>query len=286
VPRLLIVLAVLCLTLSAPAAAIAKPLIGIGDQRAASYADPKLRALPFKTARLNLAWSWQRHPWLISQADDWMAAVRAAGLRPIIAINRDSARGGAAYIPPMKQYLASFRALRARYPRVREFSAWNEPNVPGQPFVSKPKRAAAYYNAMRAACRSCTVVAGDLWDGRPMAGWLSVYRRYVRAPKVWALHNYTDANQKNGGTATFLRLTRGPVWVTEVGAVRRKLGLKGQPGGVKRIFALANSSPRIKRLYFYQWRHDRTNPWDSAFLNADGSKRPAYHALLAGLRRR
>ena len=148
----------------------------------------------------------------------------------------------------------SFRLLRERYPHVREFSPWNEPNAKEQPFYRKPGRAALYFNAMRKECRRCTVLAGDVKDGTSMLPWLSVYKRYVRGAKVWALHNYKDATRGRGGTAEFLRAVRGSVWLTETGGIRGRGGLKGQAKAVRRVFALARSSRRIRRVYFYQWR--------------------------------
>ena len=199
--------------LLAPAAASARPLVGIGDQHAASYQDAGMRKLPLGTARLALAWDWHKDPYAVAQADAWVAAVKAARLRPLITFNRNWSPSGKRQVPPVKQYLRSFRLLRARYPHVREFSPWNEPNAAEQPFARKPALAARYFNAMRKACRGCTVLAGDVKDGTGMVPWLSVYKRHVRGAKVWALHNYKDATRSRGGTKDFLRTVRGPVWL-------------------------------------------------------------------------
>jgi hypothetical protein len=176
--------------------------------------------------------------------------------------------------------------VRSRYPRVRDFSPWNEPNAPEQPFIRKPARAARFYSALRSACRKCTVVAGDVKDSSNMAPWLKVYKRHVRHVKVWALHNYKDATRARGGTRLFLQLVGGPVWLTETGGLRNRGGLKGQAKAVRRVFAIARKSPRIKRIYFYQWRYVGNRSWDSAFLTAGGKRRPAYYALRSGLRHR
>ena len=60
----------------------------------------------------------------------------------------------------------------------------------------------------------------------------------------------------------------------------------GQARAVKRIFKLAKSSRRIKRIYFYQWLYDPGSHWDSAFIDRHGKRRPAYFALRKGLRKR
>jgi hypothetical protein len=282
-----LLIALLVCALLAPAAARARPLVGIGDQHAGVYQDAGLRKLGLKTARLALPWDWYKDPYATWQADTWVASVEAAHLRPLIAFNRNWRRSGARQIPSLKRYLHSFRLLRARYPHVREFSAWNEPNAKEQPFHRKPALAARYFNALRSAAPGATVVAGDLNDGANMAGWLAAYRRRVRHVKVWALHNYKDATSVHGrgSTSTFLRMTRGPVWLTETGGLRNRGGLKGQASAVRRVFGLARSSKRIKRIYFYQWRAARGH-WDSAFVSRNGTRRPAYYALRAELRRR
>ena len=136
---------------------------------------------------------------------------------------------------------------------MREFSPWNEPNAPSSRSPAKPKLAARYFNAMRSACRRCTVLAGDVNDGADMTGCLSIYKRYVRHARVWALHNYKDATRPRGTTQTFLQMVRGPVWLTETGGVRSRGGLKSQAAAIfNRVFTLARSSPRIERVYFYE----------------------------------
>ena len=271
--------------LLAPAAE-ARPLVGIGDQHATAYKDRAMRKIGLRTARLAIAWDWHKDPYTVQRTDEWIAAVRAARMRPLITFNRNWRHSGRHQIPSVKRYVRSFRMLRARYPHVREFSPWNEPNAKEQPFVRKPARAARYFNAMRRACRRCTVLAGDVKDGSKMVAWLKTYKRHVRGAKVWALHNYKDATRKRGGTEDFLRTVRGRVWLTETGGIRNRGGLKGQAKAVRRVFGLARKSKRIRRIYFYQWRHDGRRGWDSAFVSKNGKRRPAFYALRAELRRR
>jgi hypothetical protein len=275
----------LLVCLLAPAAS-AKVLVGVGDQQPKSYSDAKLRALKLYSARYVISWDWYKEPWMIHEADQWMAAVRAAKLRPMLVFNRNWRRSGQYQVPSMKEYLKSFELLRARYPDVRDFSAWNEPNVPAQPFSRKPVLAARYHNALRAACKQCTIVAADINDNQNMASWLSVYKRKVRRPKVWGLHNYRDAHGSIGSTRLFLRMVRGPLWLTETGGIRLRGGEAAQVRATRNLFAIARANKRIERLYFYQWRHQSTNRWDSAFFSATGKPRASYRTLRAELRRR
>ena len=283
---LIATLLILC-ALPATANAAKRPVVGVGDNHPEAYQNAHMRKLPaLKTARLVIPWDWYRSAYQTFRADTWMASVKQARKRPLVAFNRNWGHKGRRHIPSLKAYRKGFKQFRKRYPHVREFSAWNEPNAVEQPFYRKPGKAARYFNALRRACRRCTIVAGDVKDGKTMVPYLRTYKKKVRGAKIWALHNYKDATRKRGGTADFLRSVRGQVWLTETGGLRNRGGLKGQARAIKRIFRLAKSSRRIKRLYFYQWLFDKRSHWDSAFIARNGKRRPAYFALRKGLRHR
>jgi hypothetical protein len=283
--RFPLVLTVL-LCLLAPAAASARPVVGIGDNHSAVFHDLSMRKLKkLKLARVVLPWDWYKHSWAVNQTDQWLAAVQSARLRPLVTFNRLWDRQGRRKVPSLKAYNTSFKLFRAHAPQVRDFSPWNEPNAPEQPFYRKPAKAARFYNAMRAACPRCNVLAGDVNDSKNMVPWLKVYKRHIRKPKVWALHNYKDSTVKRGTTRVFLHAVRGPVWLTETGGLTNRGGLKGQARAVKRVFALARANKRIKRIYFYQWKRVPGSHWDSAFVDGKGKRRPAYYALRSGLKR-
>jgi hypothetical protein len=284
------------LALAAPAAAKA-PIVGIGDQHAHMFSDPDFLRLGVTHSRLLLSWDWYRDPATIAQTDEWMTAARAAGVTPLIAFNRNWRAGGERRLPSLTLYKKSFRLFRARYPDVRDFSAWNEANHTLQPTAHKPRAAAQYFNAMRRGCKSCRIVAADVLDSRDMLGWIKTFKRYAPKARIWGLHNYKDANDVTNTTKALLKAVRGQVWLTETGGILR---LKPQPGSrgngrrstqakqaaaVKRVYKIAAGSRRITRIYFYEWQAQPRNRWDSAFLNADGTLRPAYHALKRGLRR-
>jgi hypothetical protein len=272
------------------------PVVGFGDQDPRTFADPAFRTLGIKHTRLMLSWDWYRDPASIAQTDAWMAEARAAGASPLIAFNRNWRRGGDRRLPPLRLYRKSFRLLRKRYPEVRDFSAWNEANHTSQPFARRPAAAARYYNALRRDCRSCTIVAADVLDSRNMVKWIEKFERHAPKARLWGLHNYKDANDATGRTLELLRAVRGKVWLTETGGILR---LKPHPGSrgngrrhtkshqakaVRRVYNIARRQRRISRVYFYEWRANPRNRWDSAFLNANGTKRPAYRALKRGLR--
>ena len=85
------------------------------------------------------------------------------------------------------------------------------------------------------------------------------------------------------------------MWLTETGGILRLKPADGSRGGrkhtkaeqakaVKRVYKIAKSSRRITRVYFYEWAKKKGNRWDSAFVEANGTLRPSYHALKRGLR--
>ena len=292
----------LCLTLLAfavlAAPAVAKaPVVGLGDQHPQMFSDRAFTALGVKHSRYLLAWDWYRSKNATAITDWWMAAAHATGVQPFVAFTRNWRPSGQYKLPPLKLYRKSFRLFRARYPYVTEFSAWNEANHTSQPTAKKPKAAARFYNAMRKACPTCTVVAADVLDSPDVAKWIKTFRRYAPKARLWGLHNYKDANDRTGSTRRFLKLVRGKVWLTETGGILR---LKPHPGShgngrtqtkaqqaraVTRVFKIARSSGRITRVYFYEFKKQPKNRWDSALLDANGKLRPAYHALQRGLRR-
>jgi hypothetical protein len=286
--RALILPFLLACVLLAPAAAHARPVYGMGDQNPISYVDPKLKSLKkVKVARLALSWDWYKTWSTRSQTDNWMGAVKAAHLRPLISFNRSwRSSSGRRKIPNLSQYKKGFKLFRQTYPYVRDFTAWNEPNAPEQPFYKKPAKAATFFNALRSACKKCTIVAADINDSKNMVPWLRTYKRKVHKAKVWGLHNYKDTSSRNtrGTTRVFVNMVRGQVWLTETGGLINRGGLKGQAKSVKRVFTLTHQIKRIKRVYFYQWRGVRKSHWDSAFLSPTGKKRPAYFALKRKLR--
>jgi hypothetical protein len=295
--RRVIPLVLLFLLVAAAPAAARAPLVGIGDQNPSMFSDKAFRALGVRYSRLALAWDWYKDPYTLAKTDQWMAAARAAGVRPLIAFNRNWRRGGERFMPSRSAYLKSFRTFRKRYPEVRDFSAWNEANHPSQPTFKHPRVAARYYNAMRAACPRCKIVAADVLDSRLMIPWIREFKRYAHRPRIWGIHNYKDAN--DGGsthTRALLQAVRGQVWLTETGGILR---LKPHPGStgdgrrhtpahqaaaVRRVLQIARSNRRIARVYFYEWRANPKNRWDSAFLDARGKLRPAYRALKQTLR--
>jgi hypothetical protein len=276
--------------LAAPAAAHT-PIVGIGDQHAEMFSDPSFRPLGITHSRYLVAWDWFRKPSTIAQTDFWVKNARNAGVDPLIVFTRNWRPSGQYRLPPMNLYRKGFRLFRARYPWVREFGAWNEANHTAQPTANKPAAAARYYRALRKQCRSCRIIAADVLDTPHMVEWLRKFKRHAPGARLWGLHNYKHANDGKPTTRVMLRAVRGKIWLTETGGMLR---LKPHPGShgdgrrstpskqaraVTRAYRIARSSRRIQRMYYYEWKKQPRNRWDSAFLNANGTQRPAYRAL-------
>lgn len=284
--RTLILPALLLCVLMAPAVASARPTYGMGDQNPTSYEDQRLLGMhKLKTARYAVPWDWYKDSTQTTLLNWWMSRVKAAHLQPLISFNRNWHASGRKKIPSLSQYKHGFKLFRQRFPYVKDFSAWNEPNAPEQPFFKKPAKAATFFNALRSACKKCRIVAADINDSKNMVPWMRTYKRHVRKAKYWGLHNYKDTSSRNtrGTTRVFVGMVRGQVWLTETGGLINRGGLKGQAKSVKRVFALTHQLKRIKRVYFYQWRGVRKSHWDSAFLSPTGKKRPAFYTLKRNL---
>ena len=292
--RLLSLSLLFSLALAVPASAKA-PIVGVGDQNAAMFTSSPFKKLGVRHSRLVLAWDWYRDPHAVSQADVWMQQAQAAGVRPLVAFNRNWRSKGHRKLPSLTLYRKSFRLLRERYPWVTDYSAWNEANHSSQPTSKKPYMAARYYNAMRKDCRTCTIVAADVLDSSDMVAWVKKFKRHAPSARIWGVHNYKDANDATGTTRQLLRAVRGQVWLTETGGILRLKPADGSRGGrkhtksqqaraVQRVYQIAKSSRRITRVYFYEWAKKKGNRWDSAFIETNGKLRPSYHALKRGLR--
>jgi hypothetical protein len=266
--------------------------LGIGEQQAAMFDDPRFLALGLEHARVVTAYDVACRAGADRYSlDTWLTGAQRAGVRPLVGFSFSSAEGQRWKLPSYRRFLSCFRAFRARYPQVHDFNPWNEANHSSQPTYRHPKKAAGFYNAMRRACPRCTVAAGDLLDWSHLVRWLERYRPHLRGrPRLWSMHNYLDVNRprtwRASGTRKVLRMTRGRLWITETAGVvasRRysKYDEQRAADATRRMFAFAGRSPRITRLYGYQWQAG-CDPygWDSAWFRSNGSARPAWRVVV------
>jgi hypothetical protein len=295
---LLLALACLLALALAPAAAqAASPVIGYGDQRAEMFSDPLFTSLGIRDSRVVVEWDTFRYPDKTARLDAWMAAAKAARVRPLVAIEHSWTPGRERLAPTPAQYTSLIRRLRARYPEVRTFSPWNEANHASQPTARRPALAATYWRLMRRACPGCTVTSPVYLDlaTRSSARWLAAFKKATGGRvRLWAIHGYGDLNRgSDRHLAALLKQLPGQVWVTEAaGWVAFGSGWRYDEARAARAisytFTLAHRyRVKIARWYFYQWRGvPKGTRWDSGVIGVDGRPRPGYDALQAGLARR
>jgi hypothetical protein len=283
------------LGLGAPARAAA-PLVGIGDQKAAMLSDPFWRELALPRVRYVVAWDALRFRDQRDETDAYLTAARAAGADVLLSFGHSRIRSRVRMLPSPGRFGREFQRFRARYPWVHEFLTWNEANHCSQPTCRRPGMAARYYNTLRHACRGCTIVAADVLDTRAMPAWVRAFRRRAGGRHlIWGLHNYIDANRfRTRGTRSLLRAVPGEVWFTETGGLVERNN--GSPiefpenqwhaaQATKWVFQrLARLSPRVRRVYLYQWTSAPDATWDSGLVDAAGRPRPAYWVLTQHLR--
>jgi len=277
-------------------------LVGVGEQDPSMFTDPLFTQLGIERSRYfpswNVAFRADEAGWL----DQWLAGAQAAGVEPLISFNVNLGSGcpkSPCKLPTVRQYTKAFKAFRQRWPQVKVISPWNEANHRSQPTFKNPKRAAQFYNVVRANCGGCKIVAADVIDEVNMERWLKVFRKTAKKPRIWGLHNYRDTNkrkgQRLGGTARLLKAVKGDVWLTETGGIVKFVLPNGHTlfpksesranRATKRMFALAKRyRSRIKRLYIYHWKQSASNNrFDAGLVRRDGTPRPAYFTVQNAL---
>ena len=275
---------------SKPAALAAPATVGIAEQQPSVFTDPLFTATKIHDARLLVGWNGIFSSWQRDQIDAWLNAARAAGVDPLVTFGRS--RTDFHQLPTPAQFAAAFQAFRQRYPWVHQYATWNEANLAGEAVYKRPDLVARFWRGMQASCRGCTILAAELVDLPNIQAWTSAFRIAAHSePAVWGLHNYLDANRfTTSGTRSMLKAVPGDIWLTETGGiVSRHNNSKVQfPEGQAHAAAatrfvldkLTALSPRIKRVYLYDWQaQGGTATWDSGLMNADGTARPAYLVL-------
>lgn len=284
------------LALLAPASADAL-VVGITDQKPSTFYDERYRALGLDHSRLVIPWDWSRYRWQVREIDSWMDSAEQAGVTDVaIAIDRSRVRRDVK--PTRRQYMRQFRKFRHRYPEIRTFAVWNEPNLGHQPVAKDPGLIVKLYRSVKRDCRRCTILASELIDTPSMERWTKRFQRKLgRSPEIYGLHNYRDVNRRETDrTRSLLRRTRAKIWLTETGGiVGRERGARAgdfpqtRNNAAKATRFLFRKMPRvsrrIQRIYLYHWSAERGPSWDSALISARGKTRPAYHTFVDELER-
>jgi hypothetical protein len=270
--------------------------VGIGDQKADMFRDPRFVALGVRYARIAVGWDAMTSAWQIELLDDWLAKARALNVQPLISIGHS--RTDRRSLPSPERLKFEFRTMRERYPWVTTFSTWNEANHCGEPVCHRPQLVAAYYRGMRRECPSCTILAPEILDMPNAVAYIKAFRRKLGyTPKRWGVHNYLEANRfKMTRLRALLKAMPGAdVWLTETGGlVRRDNGSTTDiPEGPKhagevtrylfdRILPL---NKRVKGIYLYHWNAGPGHTtWDSGLITPNGRERTSLQVLRRVLR--
>jgi hypothetical protein len=294
--RFALLVAVFAATLAcaAPAGALT---VGIADNKADMFFDPRFTASGIGQARISVGWDALSSPWQTEQLDQWLSAARVAGVEPLVSFGHS--RTDRRALPTPERFLYEFRRFRARYPWVKEFATWNEANHCGEPTCHRPALVAAYYRKLSRDCRDCRILAAEVLDMPNMVSWVRSFRRHVpQEPRYWGLHNYIDANRaRTTGTRRMLHAVKGQVWFTETGGIVRRANrhkvtfpesANHAATAMSFLFRrLVPLSRRVTRVYIYHWNADARPgaTWDSALIGPTGRVRPAFKVVARVLNR-
>ncbi len=284
----------------APASAVryvpmpAKLSVGIADQKADMFTDPLFEELRIRKVRRVVPWDAMQIDYERAEVDAWVKAARDAGARPLITFGHSRREGKRRVRPSPTRFQTEFRKFRRRYPDVKEFATWNEPNLCGEPLCHRPDLAARYFDAIVRECPKCTILAAEVLDDPSMAKWVTAFiKKAKHKARIWGIHNYLDANRgRTTGTRRLLQLVKGDIWFTETGGIVKRRTTNNNGGfpeteahaalATRRIFdrLVPLSRKRIKRVYLYHWNPGGPlDSWDSALLGLDGEPRTSYRVV-------
>ena len=281
--------AVLVLLGASAPAAVARPLVGLADQKPSMFSDARFKALKISQARINVPWDVLQDPTTRQNVDAWMVGAKADKVTPLITVDRSRRRGQQSKNPSAATLATQVKKWRTRWPgQVKQISSWNEGNI-----NKRPELVAQWYTAIRKACKGCTVLGADIVDRSNAVSWA---RRFVKAakrvPVAWGLHNYVDVNNfRTKNTRAFIKGVKGKIWLTESGGVLKRksptvkfAGTGSQHAAKATGFLLKQIVPispsRIRRIYLYSWStapNDQT--WDSGLIGPDGKARPSLRVV-------
>jgi hypothetical protein len=252
------------------------------------------------------------YDWTLPDAD--MARYGAAGVAVWIAFWETPAWASGstdtAVWPLQASDLGDFAyAVAARYPQVKVFMDWNEPNLKA---YAKPNTIAAYepmaravHAGVKAANASAEVIAGNLGkyrdNGRDPALWAATLRADGVPMDALGIHPYPDGVKPLSARAprsridlfdvpALARLAGVPVAVTEFGWSSLLAGPANQASWTAQAINLARCTPGLSQFVFWGY-HDHPfaagttpDPWTTyGWLDPAGVPKPVYAAGAAAL---
>lgn len=282
------------LSLLGGTAAHAKPALGIADQKYITFGDPRLQALKLKYSRYYMSWDVLSDKASLGEADRWFAGTKKDGLQPIITIARSRVPSKIRQKPSGATLVKEVNKWRARWGKstIKYISTWNEANE-----ANHPDLYAKLWISLSKGCKGCTVLGADLLDSPNVLSWAQSFVKYTKkhysgkAPKIWGLHAYNDANTfQTTITKALLKGLKGDFWITETGGVANRprpiytfkgCGAAFQAKATDYLLnKIAKVSPRIKRIYIFNWGLGSNDAsFDSALIDAENRERPALNVI-------
>ena len=290
--RFLVPFLFVLMALAAPAASQAF-VTGIGDENpAAMFGSKYFKVLHVKYARYFVPYDAMLSGTFRLRSAQWITAVRAAHAEPLVAFYHSEFHP--THMPSVAEYTADIKLFEQAYPDVRDYTPWNEANHAGGSRFANPtaRQSAAFYEALRSTCTTCTIVGLDVLDTAPSST-IKYIRDFTRAvqhvPTIWGLHNYTDTNRFHStDTRAIIRYMPGQVWLTETGGLvsfgrsfqnNHGSGLTRAAKALKYMFSLAGAFHQITRLYIYSWTATRSDVFDAGLVDSRGKPRPGYYVV-------
>jgi hypothetical protein len=274
-------------------------MTGISDSREEMFSNKLWKQLHTKISRLVIPYDVAVRPYDLHFATTWIRDAEANHQKILVAFYHSEYTK--MKLPSVATYKSDVAKFVKRFPHVREYQAWDEAN---RGFVSDGSASfvspsatldAQYYQALKRDCSSCTVVGLDVLDSYdiyPTIDYINEFKREVgrlktAMPHVWGLHNYSDLNRfESWRTHDLSADLGGEVWLTETGGIvkfggeftnKNGSGLRRAAKVLQYMFGVAASTPRVKRLYIYNWVGGTPSTrFDAGLTNVHYKPRPGY----------
>jgi hypothetical protein len=265
------------------------------------FGNPLWQQLHTRISRLVIPYDVAVRSFDLQQATIWIRDAEARHQKILVAFYHSEYTK--MHLPSVAVYKRDVAKFVKLFPHIREYQAWDEANrgyvSDGSASFVSPSATldAQYYQALKRDCIPCTVVGLDVLDNidiYPTIAYIEEFKREIGRlrtvmPYVWGLHDYSDLNHfESWRTRDLAADLGGEVWLTETGGVVKfsgDLGLSNVHGsGLRRaarvlsyMFGVADSEPRIRRLYIYNWVGGiPSTRFDAGLTNAHYKPRQGY----------
>jgi hypothetical protein len=310
----LAVAAAVALLPAAPAFARSSIRVGAADQSPAMFDSPLYQGLNMKHTRYFVASDVMQDAAERARATAFVEAARSHGVSTLLHVSTTDLRSKRGPVVSPSAYRRNAGRIVSYFHKlgVRDFGAWNEVNHKTQETWNHVGNAVSYfksmYGAVRARCRTCTVVGLDVLDQAGVDRYMRSF--YARLSRTWrkrlkvvGIHNYADVNRgRSTGTRKIITTARRynratKFWFTETGALASFRGSfpyseSRQAARMRNMFSLASRFKRlgVQRVYEYNWFGvenggcGRSCLFDAGLVDPDGAPRPAYDVFATKLK--